>query len=181
MRQKLRNGDYPAYAPIGYLNELRHHTIIKDPQRAEAVKKVFEAYATGKYTLEDLQKLSFSIGLAGQRKGKAIAVSKIQTMLKNPFYYGLFVFKGETYQGNHEPIISKQLFEKCQRVMRERGKPQAKSLKPYAFRGVFKCGECGRPDHRRNTGQTFRQIIYILPMYQERPRLPPKIYRRKEF
>ncbi|MFA5742614.1 MAG: recombinase family protein [Candidatus Paceibacterota bacterium] len=144
LRQKLRNGDYPAYAPIGYLNELRHHTIVKDTQRAEAVKKVFEAYATGKYTLEDLQKLSFSIGLAGQRKGKAIAVSKIQTMLKNPFYYGLFKFKGEIYQGNHEPIISKQLFEKVQRVMRERGKPQAKSLKHYAFRGVFKCGECGR-------------------------------------
>ena len=145
LRQKLRNGVYPSYAPIGYLNELRHHSIIKDPNRAEAVKKVFKAYATGKYAFEELQKLSFSWGLAGQRKGKALAVSKIQTMLKNPFYYGLFVFKGETYQGTHEPIITKQLFEQCQRVMRERGKPQKqKGLKPFIFRGLFKCGECGR-------------------------------------
>ncbi|MFA5742597.1 MAG: recombinase family protein [Candidatus Paceibacterota bacterium] len=144
LRQKLKNGEYPAYAPVGYLNELRHHTIIKDPQRAEIIKKIFEAYATGKYTLENLQKLSFSLGLVGQRKKKAIALSKLQDVLKNPFYYGLFRFKGEIYQGNHEPIISKQLFEKVQRIMREHGKPQAKSLKPYTFRGVFKCGECGR-------------------------------------
>jgi DNA invertase Pin-like site-specific DNA recombinase len=145
LRQKLRNGVYPCYAPIGYLNELRHHSIIKDPIRAEAVRNVFEAYATGKYCFEELQKLSFSWGLAGQRKNKAVAISKIQSMLKNPFYYGLFVFKGETYQGTHEPIIAKQLFEKCQRVMRERGKPQKqKGLKPFVFRGLFKCGECGR-------------------------------------
>jgi len=145
LRQKLRNGVYPCYAPIGYLNELRHHTIIKDPNRAEAVRKVFEAYSSGKYTFEDLQKLSLSWGLAGQRKNKAVAISKIQTTLKNPFYYGLFIFKGEAFQGNHEPIITKQLFEKCQRVMCERGKPQKqKRLKPYIFRGLFKCGECGR-------------------------------------
>jgi len=145
LRQKLRNGVYPSYAPIGYLNELRHHTIIKDPNRADAVRKVFEAYATGKYTFEDLQKLSFSWGLAGQRKSKALAISKIQSMLKNPFYYGLFVFKGETYQGTHDPLITKQLFEKCQRVMCERGKPQKqKGLKPFIFRSLFKCGECGR-------------------------------------
>ena len=144
LRQKLRKGDYPAFAPIGYLNELRHHTIIKDPQRAEAVKKIFHLYSTGKYTFEDLQKLSFPMGLTGQRKGKAITLSKVQTLLKNPFYYGLFRFKGELYKGNHEPIISRRLFEKVQRVMQERGKPQKKSLKPYAFRGVFRCGECSR-------------------------------------
>ncbi|HOX29944.1 MAG TPA: recombinase family protein [Candidatus Paceibacterota bacterium] len=144
LRQKLRKGDYPAFAPIGYLNELRHHTIIKDPQRAEIVRKIFQLYSSGKYTFEDLHELSFAMGLAGQRKGKAITLSKIQTLLKNPFYYGLFRFKGELYQGNHEPIISKQLFEKVQRVMQERGKPQKKSLKSYTFKGVFKCGECGR-------------------------------------
>jgi len=91
---------------------LRHHTIVKDPQRSVNCQKIFQLYSTGKYTFEDLQRMSFEMGLAGQRKGKAITLSKIQILLKNPFYYGLFRFKGELYQGNHEPIISKQLFEK---------------------------------------------------------------------
>ena len=47
IRQKLRKGVYPGYAPLGYLNELRNHTIIKDPENWRKVKKIFEAYATG--------------------------------------------------------------------------------------------------------------------------------------
>ncbi len=52
IRQKLRRGELPSLAPVGYLNELRHHTIVKDPDRGEAVRALFEAYATDEYTLE---------------------------------------------------------------------------------------------------------------------------------
>lgn len=31
LRQKLRRGELPGYAPLGYLNDLRTHTMIKDP------------------------------------------------------------------------------------------------------------------------------------------------------
>src|SRR4030043_1485035 len=44
IRQKLRKGELPGLAPLGYLNELRHHTIVKDPERWLAVKKMFKAY-----------------------------------------------------------------------------------------------------------------------------------------
>jgi len=76
LRQKLRNGVYPSYAPIGYLNELRHHTIIKDPNRADAVRKVFEAYATGKYTFEDLQNFPFHGVWPGKEKAKPLPFPK---------------------------------------------------------------------------------------------------------
>jgi DNA invertase Pin-like site-specific DNA recombinase len=46
IRQKLRRGELPSLAPVGYLNELRHHTIVKDPDRWKAVRALFEAYAT---------------------------------------------------------------------------------------------------------------------------------------
>jgi len=111
IRQKLRRGELPSLAPVGYLNELRHHTIVKDPERWQAVKKLFEAYATGDKTLEDLQKLSLSLGLVSRRTGKALTLSRIDHMLRNPFYYGVFNHKGELYQGNHEPIISKKLIQ----------------------------------------------------------------------
>ena len=80
-----------------------------------------------------------------RRTGEAIALSKLQELLQNPFYYGLIKHKGELYQGSHEPIISKQLFDKVQRTLLQRGKPRkAKDNISFAFLGVFRCGECGR-------------------------------------
>jgi len=145
IRQKLRRGEMPSLAPVGYLNELKHHTIVKDPERWLAVKKMFEAYATRDYTLEDLQKLSLSLGLVSRRTGKALVIARIDHMIRNPFYYGVFNHKGELYQGSHEPIISKKLFDKVQRIVQARGKPRkAKEIEAFAFRGIFTCGECGR-------------------------------------
>ena len=145
IRQKLRRGELPGLAPVGYLNELRHHTIVKDPERCKAVRKMFEAYATGDKTLEDLQKLSLSLGLVSRRTGKALVLARIDHMLRNSFYYGVLKHKGELYQGSHEPIISKKLFDKVQRVVERRGKPRkAKEILAFAFRGIFTCGECGR-------------------------------------
>ncbi|PIZ76305.1 hypothetical protein COY05_01530, partial [Candidatus Peregrinibacteria bacterium CG_4_10_14_0_2_um_filter_38_24] len=145
IRQKLRRGEWPALAPPGYLNDLKTHTIIKDPNRAELIKKLFWAYAEGKYSFKYLQKLSLSFGLVSRYENKSLAVSKIQKMLKNPFYYGVFIHRGEMYQGSHEPIISKQLFDKVQEIMKQRGKPRKAKVKlAFAFRGTFNCGECGR-------------------------------------
>ncbi|MDP4008514.1 MAG: recombinase family protein [Candidatus Peregrinibacteria bacterium] len=145
IRQKLRRGELPGLAPVGYLNELRHHTIVKDPERWKAVRTLFEAYATGEKTLEDLQKLSLSLGLVSRRTDKALSLSRLDGMLQNPFYYSVITRKGEAYQGSHEPIISKQLFDKVQREMQKRSKPRkAKEIAAFAFRGIFTCGECGR-------------------------------------
>jgi len=145
IRQKLRRGELPGLAPVGYLNELRHHTIVKDPDRWKAVRALFEAYVTGDSTLENLQKMSLSLGLVSRRTNDALVLSRIEHMLQNPFYYGVITRKGEAYQGSHEPIISKQLFDKVQRVIEQRSKPQkAKELLSFAFCGIFKCGECGR-------------------------------------
>ncbi len=161
LRQKLRNGVYPGFAPIGYTNELRNHTILKDPENWQIVKKLFEEYATGKYTLEQTQKLALSLGLMSRRSKSILPLSRIQRMLQNPFYYGLFQFKNEIYEGIHEPIISKQLFEKVQRIMANRGKPRKeKPNHNFGFLGIFKCGECRRAitaeQHIKKSGLVFR-------------------------
>jgi len=125
------------------------------------VRKLFKEYATGKYTLEQIQKLALSLGLVSRRSKKILALSRIQRMLQNPFYYGLFQFKGETYEGIHEPAISRQLFEKVQRVLRDRGKPRKeKASHNFGYLGIFKCGECGRSitaeQHKKKSGLVFR-------------------------
>jgi len=100
LRQKLRRGELPGYAPLGYLNDLRMHAIVKDFERLRLVKKIFELYATGNYSLKDLQKLITSAGLLS-RNNKVLSVSVIQHTLSNTFYYGVFKYNEEMYQGKH--------------------------------------------------------------------------------
>ena len=142
LRQKLRRGEWPGYAPLGYLNDLRTHTIVKDQKRFKLIKKIFELYATGNYSLKDLQKIITSEGLLS-RNVKQLSISVIQNILQNPFYYGVFKYNGQMYQGSHKPIISKKLFEKCQKVLKNRARPVKRLKETHIFRGLLRCGECG--------------------------------------
>ena len=161
LRQKLRRGEWPGWAPVGYANNLRTHTIEIDKERASKIRRLFKAYATGKYTLKELADLSFSLGLVSQRKRKGLSVAVIQRMLENKFYIGLFDYRGETYEGKHKPVIDKNTFDKVQQILKERAKPRkSKILLDFPFRGIFKCGECGRAitgeQHIKKSGLIFR-------------------------
>ena len=141
-RQKLRNGIWPACAPLGYLNDKPTRTILPDKDRAVFIRKAFELYSSGDYTLAELRRIMNGAGLKGRHT--ALSVGNYQYMLKNPIYYGVIMYKGEIHEGKHEPIITKALFDRCQIVMLDRSKPKGRpKLKPYTYRGMFRCKECG--------------------------------------
>ncbi len=143
IRLKLSKGIWPQWAPIGYLNDRKTRSIILDEGKAPFIKRVFELYSTGKYTLEEIRNKINPLGMAG-RKNKPLSISQYQTVLKNPLYYGVFRYKGEMYEGTHEPIITKKLFDRCQDVMQLRGRHKEKQTAKFVFRGLMRCGECGR-------------------------------------
>ncbi|KKR20133.1 MAG: Recombinase [Candidatus Moranbacteria bacterium GW2011_GWA2_39_41] len=142
LRQKLRNGSWPAWAPLGYQNDKVNKRILVDKEKAIFVKKTFETYATGNYTLKEIRKIINSLGLVG-KQNKLLSISNFQYMLTNPFYYGMMRYVGELYEGKHKPIITKKLFDQVQEVMKQKSKPKNSELKPYIYRGVFHCQECG--------------------------------------
>ncbi len=143
IRNKLKNGIWPQKAPIGYLNNRKTKMIGVDPDKAPLIKKAFEAYATGNYTLSGLRKTMSDLGLTGNN-GQKLSISNYQYLIKNHLYYGLICFHKEFFEGKHEPIITKKLYDTCQEVMNRKSKPQYEGgLKPYVYRGLFKCAECG--------------------------------------
>jgi len=142
LRQKVRRGEQCGVAITGYLNDKVNHKIIPDPERFSLVRKLFELYATGEYSLKDLRNKMTSLGLIS-RNGKVLTISNIQMFLKNPFYYGAFYFNAELHQGNHNPAIAKKLFDKCQEVMKTKAHKMKRGQKEYVFRSLLKCGECG--------------------------------------
>ena len=141
-RAKLRKGIWPSFAPLGYMNNHKTRDIDTDTEKAPLVQKGFELYSTGKYTLKQIAKALKDLGLRSY-KGNVLAVSCVQRILKSTFYYGIFEFNRETYQGSHEPLISKKLFDKCQEVMKDRGHIKTrKAENTFPFRGLLTCGEC---------------------------------------
>ena len=142
IRQKLKNGIWPQMAPLGYLNDKNTRTIIVDKNKARLIKKAFELYASGKYSLRELREVVNGLGLIG-RRNKPLSISNYQYFLKNPIYCGVIRYKNELYEGKHEPIIAKKLFDKVQEVIKQKSKPQTKTLKYFLYRGFFRCGECG--------------------------------------
>jgi site-specific DNA recombinase len=142
IRQKLRNGVWPSRAPVGYLNDRNARSIVVDPGTAPLVRKAFELYATGNYALHEVRGRMSEVGFVAYT-GKQFSVSNYQKLLRNPFYYGVMLSSGELYEGTHEPIISKRLFDEVQEVMERKSKSKTPSLKPFLYRGLFRCGECG--------------------------------------
>ena len=141
LRQKLRNGVYPGWAPLGYLNEPKHHDIVIDPVKHKLIRKLFEIYSTGEYTVEVLTSRFNELGLTSVRNS-SLHLSVIHRMLRSPFYYGVFRYKGELHEGKHEPIITKKLFDKVQEVMNYRGKKKKIIKHGFVFTGLLKC-PCG--------------------------------------
>src|SRR3989338_5134992 len=121
MRAKVRMGIWPTLAPFGYRNDTIKKTVIPDPDTAPYVKKIFELYAAGQHTLDELAAQSNGMGLVLRRKHFIkIHASLIQRILINPFYYGLIRWNGEDHQGVHEPLIARDLFNRAQRILSQR-------------------------------------------------------------
>ena len=64
LRQKVRRGEQSGQAPTGYVNDKLNKKIIPDVERFRLVRKMFEVYATGNYSLKDTRNLLAQKGLA---------------------------------------------------------------------------------------------------------------------
>jgi len=84
---KIAKGEYPSFAPLGYLNvryDNGNTDIVLDNERAELVKKIFEMYATGNHSIRSITMAMKEYGLTGRQKNKPISKSQIQEILCNP-------------------------------------------------------------------------------------------------
>ena len=141
LRTKLEKGEWPGPAPTGYLNNKATKTIVIDKRISKYIKRLFELYATGGYTTRQLANKLYEEGLRSSN-GNKITKSTIHNILNNPFYYGMMVKNNVYYPGKHEPLITKNLFDKAQSVLQGKLHPKAQKHS-FPLRGFMKCGKCG--------------------------------------
>lgn len=149
LRATVEKGLWPAVAPAGYLNEKRIDRkgyVIIDPDRAPIIKQMFEKVAYEKWSGRKIYNwLKFDLNFKSAAGNKNLALGNIYLLLQNTFYYGYFEYprkSGNWYKGQHEPIITKELYDQVQNQMRSQVLRTQES-KEFAFTKLMMCGLCG--------------------------------------
>ncbi|HEY8885975.1 MAG TPA: recombinase family protein [Candidatus Microsaccharimonas sp.] len=153
MHQKVKTGGTIGRAPIGYLNTIDRfdgrdiRSVSIDEERAPFVKLAFDMYATGEFTMDDIVDELTDRGLSTRSTGRhpsgPLSISKLSRLLRDRYYLGLVVYKGEVYEGRHTAIIDQELFSRVQHLLESRGQARERYIAyPHYLKGSIWCGHC---------------------------------------
>lgn len=147
LRTRAEMGLWCGTPPLGYKtqNQLdKKCQVILDGDRAHIVKKMFEKVAYEKWSGRKIYNwLRFEANFY-TRGNKPLTLSGVYRVLTHTFYYGVFerpAGSGNWYQGKHEPLITKDLFDKVQAQLKRDN--IVRESKEFAFTKMFTCGYCG--------------------------------------
>lgn len=132
--------------------------------------------------MEYKKSIGLNISTNFKKKEKALWSAKaIFRILQNPIYIGtleqnkyttpnhkikkmVYIPKEEwiIVENNHEPIISKEMFESVQKIMSIDTRIAPKQEKVYLLSGLICCGECGSNLVRKNNGTKDKPYIYYV-------------------
>ncbi len=170
-QRKVDSGWKCGLAPVGYVNDLYNHTIIKDKERFNLIRKAWDLMLTGNYTVPTvLNKLNKEWGFRTIKRknmgGVPLAMSGLYKVFTNIFYTGMFTHNGQLHQGKHEPMITMDEYDKVQIILGRAGKPRPKTHQ-FAYTGLIKCDECGcfhTAEHKtkliKSTGELRKYTYY---------------------
>ena len=174
MRQKVLKGGWPHRPPRGYVTmraAQRAESVIEiHPTEGPLMKRAFELYATGWYSVKALARTLHRQGLTSRSAGP-MPHSHLRRLLSNPFYAGVVTWHGERRQGSHPALIGHPLFEKVQAVLRARHDnpgPKGSVTPGFPLRGLAVCAGCrgrmtgerhDRWSYYRCSRQTYRRDL----------------------
>ncbi|MDK2788842.1 MAG: site-specific recombinase [Epulopiscium sp.] len=176
--KKFQNGNYIIGSPpYGYANVNGEMVIV--PEEAKVVKRIFSECLSGKGGSVIAKGLNRDKIPAS--RGNHWSSGTVIDMLRNEKYKGDALFqktytdnnynrrhnKGEKDQfyckNHHEPIVSKEVFSKAQKLITQRAKSKAVNKKAYQNRYVLSgriiCGECGSTFRRKTNYSAGRSYI----------------------
>ncbi len=144
---KLEKGWQTGVAPLGYLNDKENKIIVKDPERFNLIRKMWDLMLTGNYTPPKILDIANNEWGFRTRKFKKIggcplSRSGIYKLFTSLFYAGIIENAGVQYQGAHEPMITLEEYDRVQMLLGRKGKPRPKKHE-FAFTGLIRCGMCG--------------------------------------
>lgn len=146
---RAKNGYYHGggYAPTGY-DYIDGELIVNDYEALQ-VQELFERFSRG-HSLHSCWQ--YMQGRYTTKYGAWKSEALVRNVLQNEVYIGKIKFNGETYPGRHTPIISDELFETVQDILKHSRK-DLPVFKRSPFRAstllssLLYCGKCGARFH----------------------------------
>jgi len=149
LRARCERGLWPTCPPTGYFKEKRidhKGQCLIDPERGHVIRQMFEKVAYEKWSGRKLYNwLRFDLNFRTALGKKHLSLGNIYRLLENTFYYGPFEYprgSGNWYQGKHEPLITKELFDLVQDQMKNSQLVRRENIE-FAFTKIMTCGLCG--------------------------------------
>ncbi|MCD6011787.1 MAG: resolvase domain protein [Flavipsychrobacter sp.] len=143
IKEMLLRGEWCTAPPIGYdiVRSNGKRSIVLN-SKGKLLKKAFYWKAKEKLTSGEIIKR-----LAAQ--GLKIRDQRMSEFFRNPFYCGLIVHKaleGKVIEGNHEKMVSRELFLEANGVLSEnkQGYETSPINDDIPLKRFYKCDECGQ-------------------------------------
>ena len=171
MMEGVRGGRYVFIAPFGYINGTLNgeKNILVDETKSKYIKRIFELLSTQLYTPEDVRKI---ITKEGAKLGRGTTISKqyFHRLIRNKVYKGVIDINGfdlGEVKGSFSPIVSEELFDIVQDVLKKKGKRKAgycKNNPDFPLRGLIMSQDGHKLDGSWSRGNGKE----ILPYYRFR-------------
>ena len=131
-----------AVSPIGY-DYIDGELVINEFEKMQ-VEQIFQMYLKG-YSPNSIVEHLNGKGLF-HKYGKWNRKT-VKALLSRKTYLGLIEHKGNIYQGNHEPIISQEIFDAVQAIKKDKSKDYSdgkrNGLVVSYLGGLLYCAHCG--------------------------------------
>lgn len=130
----------------GYDYQKETGSLTINPAQSLVVKYIFERYLAGR----SITKLRDDLN---EKYPKEIGWNyrAVRGILSNPVYCGYNQYKGQLFPGEHESIISEDVYKRTQEELKIRQRIAAEKTNPrpfqakYMLSGLAQCGYCGAP------------------------------------
>ena len=160
MLERVKEGIWCWPEPLGYYRPTQGANIAPQPEIAPLILLGFEEYSKGTHTYKSLATFLGDRGVK-TKKGKIPCPQLMEKMIKNPIYWGFMNVWGG-YMGTFEPIVSKELFDKCQEGFKNssHSAPRSKSNPLFPLCGAV-CSVChGSISGSSSTGRRGKKYPY---------------------
>ena len=169
-RKGMWMGGFPA---LGY--DVKDRQLVINPAEAVTVKHIFQRFVE----LRSITELCHELAMAGihtkaltsrsgnSRPGGPMDKQHISNVLRNHLYIGEVTHKGAVYAGQHEPIVSRKLWDQVQEILSgnthdRMGRTQTRNKTDALLRGLL-FGPNGEKYHityaKKPSGKKYRYYI----------------------
>ena len=146
--------------PYGYRVENRK--LLEDPERAEHVRWIFARFIEIGSATELARQLT-QRGLVTPN-GNRMDKKYLYRLLNNRAYIGEAVHKGDSYPGEHEAILERDIWDKVHTILQESPRKRAANTRaetPALLKGLIygPDGAAFSPTHTRKRGKLYRYYV----------------------